>query len=60
VLRLVQGFGYAEISSIMGISEAAVRMRLVRARREFKRIFTGLNAERPDEQSLASAPGGEP
>lgn len=39
VLRLVHGFGYSEIAAITGASEAAIKMRVLRARRAFRRVY---------------------
>ena len=39
VLRLHEGFAAVEIAELLGISEAAVRSRLVRGRRRFIEVF---------------------
>lgn len=39
VLRLHEGFSAGEIAELLGISEAAVRSRLVRGRRRFIEVF---------------------
>jgi RNA polymerase sigma-70 factor (ECF subfamily) len=49
VLRLVQGFSYAEVGAVMGLSEAAVRMRVMRARRTFRDVYTTMEAETGDD-----------
>lgn len=40
VLHYVEGFKYREIAAALGISEEAVRKRVARGSREFKRLFS--------------------
>jgi RNA polymerase sigma factor (sigma-70 family) len=41
VLRHLEGWGYREIGSVLGLSEAAVETRLVRARRQLRAALAG-------------------
>jgi len=59
VLRLVEGFSYGELAAIIGISEAAVRMRVLRARRMFRTIYTAVEAESMGDIIESLASGGE-
>jgi RNA polymerase sigma-70 factor, ECF subfamily len=58
VLRLVQGFSYAEIAAIMGISQAAVRMRVLRARRMFRDEYAAMESEDSADALLLPVSGG--
>ena len=39
LLHFIEGFTYREIAATMGISEEAVRKRVARGSREFKRLY---------------------
>lgn len=41
VLHFVEGFKYREIAQTLGISEDAVRMRVMRGQQAFRKIYTG-------------------
>ncbi len=58
VLRLVEGFSYGELAAIIGISEAAVRMRVLRARRVFRTVYTAMEAESTGDVVVSPASGG--
>ena len=45
VLRLHEGFAPLEIAELLGISEAAVRSRLVRGRRKFQETYERMGGE---------------
>ena len=45
VLRLHEGFAPAEIAELLGISEAAVRSRLVRGRRKFQETYERMGGQ---------------
>ena len=53
LLHVVHGFGYADIAVTLGISEAAVKMRVSRARAAFKAAYN--RDGEADEQGLAEA-----
>lgn len=46
LLHAVHGFGYADIAQALGISEAAVKMRISRARAAFRQAYRDEEAER--------------
>jgi RNA polymerase sigma-70 factor, ECF subfamily len=58
VLRLVQGFSYAEIATIVGATPPAVRMRVSRARHMFRKIYTAAESEQSHDDMAVSVPGG--
>ena len=41
ILHHVEGFRYQEIAEMLGISEDAVRMRVARAKKVFRRVYNG-------------------
>ena len=41
VLHFIEGFKYREIAQTLGISEDAVRMRVMRGQQAFRKIYTG-------------------
>ncbi len=51
LLHLSEGLSTAEIGLILGISRDAVKMRLYRAREQFRQIFRAINGQEIEETS---------
>lgn len=63
VLHVLQGFTMEEVASIQGVTQAAVKSRVLRGRERLRRHYRRLGREKPDETARAEAeaePGGGP
>ncbi len=49
LLHLVEGLSTAEIAEVLGLSRDAVKMRLFRAREQFRQVFRAINGQETEE-----------
>lgn len=52
LLHLAEGLSTAEVAEALGLSRNAVKMRLYRAREQFRQVFRAINSQETEENEL--------